>query len=241
MYEREKSIKLFERAVRAVGLNVETANLQPSEKERFADICNEALRTVWGYDNWGFLMESKKFEFALNEPRHIDFQVHGIDSVNLKFGCTAHDQFAGENPVCYTLRRTPRGVAVLDAKPNSVWLLYRPRRVKVSWTDWVPALYDVGDVVFYNGDSWRCVKSAASVTEAPSAAPEYWERQDVPEVFSDYIVGCVALTRLQGDDAAVAAERTAATLQLGGVLEQLAQQHAIRDNHGGKVAVEVAV
>jgi hypothetical protein len=284
--KRVRALRVFEAALRSCGYDPATANPQPSEKARFADIASAALRTAWRFTDWPFLLESRRFFFrpfwdaqkaytegdevwwaagkiylragkdlaagadpadrALWRPacgmvRGVGFAENGIDGVNLKFGATAQDQRLVQDPLRYTLRRTGPGVAVADAEPDFVWLLFRPEPPELSWTDWDAAAGCApGETAFCAGESWMWRGEDIAPAEAAPGQDARWRRQDTPLDFLDYITAVCALTRLTGDDAQIATERARAATAARDLLEELKTQLCDADNPGSRAAIRVS-
>ena len=71
------------------------------------------------------------------------------------------------------------------AAGTPVWVEFTLPRPVFSLTAYNPeATYAPGDVVFYNGDCWKCI--AQSTDNAPDHA-DFWLKQTVPAFLADYI------------------------------------------------------
>lgn len=104
----------------------------------------------------------------------------------------------------------PSGVHLPETATTSVIVWFQLKPPVLTGPDYsASAVYAVDDVVYYNGDFWKCL-ATTTAGQDPEDTPAKWEKQEIPEFLRDAIAHAVYsdMLRPTADSADIPLEET---------------------------------
>jgi len=184
---------VYERVLRRVGIDPDTANLTAGRQEFFADLVNERVRLGWEQTFWPELCETEERTPDANEMVGYD-QADEIALGEVMGVWTSDpDRYPdAARGLAYVM--TENGIQLTDENesvPTKVWVKFRRRPnlfTRVAFDG--AAAYSLGDLIFYVADCYQAVLEASV---------EVWLKVAFPFILENYVVHGAAADYLRQD------------------------------------------